>query len=99
MKDELFAELVDSVREGRAILRGETQASRAFIIQPPDIKNIRNGFGLTQEQFAALLGISVRTLRNWEQGLRMPEGPARVLLKVAARHPEAVLDVVYPKDS
>ena len=99
MKDELFAELVDSVREGRAILRGETQASRAFTIQPPDIKNIRNGFGLTQEQFAALLGISVRTLRNWEQGRRVPEGPARVLLQVAARHPEAVLDVVYSKES
>lgn len=99
MKDELFAELVDSVREGRAILRGETQASRAFIIQPPDIKNIRNGFGLTQEQFAAMLGISVRTLRNWEQGRRVPEGPARVLLQVATRHPEAILDVVYSKES
>ena len=99
MKDELFAELVDSVREGRAILRGETQASRAFTIPPPDIKNIRNGFGLTQEQFAAMLGISVRTLRNWEQGRRVPEGPARVLLQVAARHPEAVLDVVYSKES
>ena len=98
MKDELFAELVDSVREGSAILRGETQASRAFTIHPPDIEKIRNGFGLTQEQFAAMLGISVRTLRNWEQGRRVPEGPARVLLQVAARHPEAVLDVVYSKE-
>lgn len=98
MKDELFAELVDSVREGRAILRGETKASRSFTIHPPDIKSIRSGFGLTQEEFAALLGISIRTLRNWEQGRRVPEGPARVLLQVAARHPEAVLDVVRSKD-
>jgi putative transcriptional regulator len=97
MKDELFAELVASVREGGAILRGEQPASRIFSIQPPDIKNIRDGFGLTQVQFAALLGISVRTLRNWEQGRRVPEGPARVLLLVAARHPEAVLDVVRAK--
>lgn len=94
MKDDLFAELVASVREGGAILRGDQPASRVFAIQPPDIKAIRDGFSLTQEQFAALLGISVRTLRNWEQGRRVPEGPARVLLQVAAKHPEAVLDVV-----
>jgi putative transcriptional regulator len=94
MKDELFAELVASVREGGAILRGDQPASRTFAVQPPDIKAIRVGFDLTQEQFAALLGISVRTLRNWEQGRRVPEGPARVLLQVAAKHPEAVLDVV-----
>jgi putative transcriptional regulator len=99
MKDELFAELVASVREGGAILRGDQSASRTFSIQPPDIRNIRDGFGLTQEQFAALLGISVRTLRNWEQGRRVPEGPARVLLQVAAKHPEAVLDVVQGKAS
>jgi putative transcriptional regulator len=94
MKDELFAELVASVREGGSILRGAAPVSRTFTILPPDVKSIRDGFGLTQEQFAALLGISVRTLRNWEQGRRVPEGSARVLLKVAAKHPEAVLDVV-----
>ena len=44
-----------------------------------------------------MLGISVRTLRNWEQGRRVPEGPARVLLQVAAKHPAAVLDVVQAK--
>lgn len=97
MKDELFAELIASVREGGAILRGEQPASRLFTIEAPEIKDIRDGFGLTQEQFAALLGISVRTLRNWEQGRRVPEGPARVLLQVAAKHPEAVLDVVQAK--
>lgn len=94
MKDELFAELIASVREGGAIYRGEKQASRRFEIEAPDIKAIRKGYGLTQEQFAALLGISVRTLHNWEQGRRVPEGPARVLLLVAAKHPEAVMDVV-----
>lgn len=94
MKDELFNELVASLREGGAILRDELPASRSFSFDPPDIRHIREGFGLTQVQFAALLGISVRTLRNWEQGRRVPEGPARVLLQVAAKHPEAVLDVV-----
>lgn len=99
MKDEMFAELVASVREGGAILRGDQPASRMFTVHPPDIKNIRDGFGLTQEQFAVLLGISVRTLRNWEQGRRVPVGPARVLLQVAARHPEAVLEVVQAFNS
>jgi putative transcriptional regulator len=97
MKDELFAELVASVREGGAILRGEQAASRIFTIQPLEIKDIRDSFGLTQVEFAAMLGISVRTLRNWEQGRRVPEGPARVLLQVAAKHPAAVLDVVQAK--
>ena len=97
MKDELFDELVNSLHEGGTILRGDQPASRVFTIQPLEIKDIRNGFGLTQEEFAALLGISVRTLRNWEQGRRVPEGPARVLLQVAAKHPEAVFDVVQAK--
>lgn len=97
MNDDLFAELVASLREGGAILRGDQPASRVFSIEPPEIKDIRDGFGLTQEEFAALLGIRVRALRNWEQGRREPEGPARVLLQVAARHPEVVLDVVRAK--
>ena len=94
MKDELFAELVASVKEGSSILRGEKEASRTFHLERLDIKRIREGYGLTQQQFAAMLGISVRTLRNWEQGRRVPEGPAMVLLQVAAKHPEAVLDTV-----
>ena len=99
MNEQLFAELIASVKEGGAILRGEAAASRSFELDPADIKSIREGFGLTQVQFAALMGISVRTLHNWEQGRRVPEGPARVLLQVAARHPEAVLDTVHPNAS
>ena len=92
MKEELFDELVASVKEGGQILRGEKEASRAFPYNRLDIKHIRENYNLTQAQFAALLGISVRTLRNWEQGRRIPEGPAMVLLRVADKHPEAVLD-------
>jgi len=94
MNEELFAELVASMKEGGAILRDEKPASREFKMDRLDIKLIREGYHLTQEQFAATLGISVRTLRNWEQGRRGPEGPARVLLLVAAKHPEAILDAV-----
>jgi putative transcriptional regulator len=96
MKDALFNELVASVREGGAILRGERAASRQFIVDGPDVKRIRATYKLSQGEFAALLGISIATLRNWEQGRRAPEGPARILLQVAAKHPEALWDVVRP---
>ena len=96
MSDELFEELLESVREGGAILRGEKEASRVFVIETPDVIEIRERYKLSQTEFAALLGISVKTLRNWEQGRRTPHGAARVLLQVADKHPEAVWDVVQP---
>jgi len=96
MKDELFNELVDSIRESGVIRRGRALPSRAFVADGPNIKRIRANYRLSQDQFAAMLGISPGTLRNWEQGRRAPEGPARVLLQVAATHPDAVLDVVRP---
>ncbi len=94
MKDELFNELVTSLREAGAIMRGEMEASRVFQVENPDARQIRKQMALTQTQFAALLGISVGTLRGWEQGRRKPVGPARVLLLVAARRPDVVLEAV-----
>ena len=94
MKKELFDELVESVREGGAILRGEQAPSRAFSFEEPDVRSLREKHGLSQPKFAALMGISVGTLRNWEQGRRKPEGSARVLLRVVEQHPEAVFEVV-----
>ena len=96
MKDELFNELVASVREGGAILRGKRTPSRQFVVDAPDVKHIRATYQLSQGEFAVLIGISVATLRNWEQGRRTPEGPARILLQIAAKHPDAVWDVVRP---
>lgn len=94
MREELFAELVESVREGGAIMRGKKEPSRMYVVAEPDVKSIREQYQLSQKQFASLLGISIKTLQNWEQGRRSPRGPARVLLQVAAKHPEAVWDVV-----
>ena len=95
MKEELFNELLESIKEGGELIQGKRKANRIFHFDQPDVQSIRKKYGLSQEKFAALLGISVSTLRNWEQGRRKPEGPARVLLKVAAVHPEAILDTVY----
>ncbi|MFI5176129.1 MAG: helix-turn-helix domain-containing protein [Terriglobia bacterium] len=94
MKDELFKELAASVREGGAILRGRARPSRQFVVEAPDIKRIRSRYKLSQPEFATLLGISVATLRNWEQGRRIPEGPARILLEVASKYPDTLWDVV-----
>jgi len=94
MKDDLYEELIASVREGGAILRGVKEPSRSWTVEEPDVVAIRGHYDLSQAKFAALLGISVRTLQNWEQGRRQPQGPARVLLQVAAEHPDALLDLV-----
>ena len=95
MKDEIFQELIQSIREGGAILREEQEPSRVFSFEEPDAGSIREKYGLSQTKFAAMLGISVKTLRNWEKGRRRPQGPARVLLQVADRHPEVILDVIH----
>ena len=97
MRKELFEELLEGVQQGGDILRGEMKPSRVFEFSDPDVRAIRERYGLTQDKFASLMGISVKTLQNWEQGRRKPEGAARVLLQVAAKHPEAVLDVVGNK--
>src|SRR3990172_7222884 len=99
MKDELFNELAASIREGGKILRGKAKPARKFLIEAPDVKKIRSNYKLSQNEFAALMGISVSTLRNWEQGRRAPEGSARVLLQVAAKHPEVIWDVVKVKST
>jgi len=97
MNDKLFAELMASLEEAGRIAHGEDAPSRTFTVErePLDVTGIREGYKLSQTRFAALLGISVKTLRNWEQGRRTPAGPARILLQVAAKHPDAVWDVVH----
>jgi putative transcriptional regulator len=96
MKKAQFAELLESVREMKAIEKGLKKPSRVFEFPPPNARQIRRKFHLSQPDFARLIGISVSTLRNWEQGLRVPEGPAQVLLRVVAVHPEAVFEVCAP---
>lgn len=94
MKAREFDKLVKSIKQAGKIRRGELEASRRFEFRPVDIKAIRGRLGLTQSEFALMIGVSVSTLRNWEQGRRTPEGPARALLKVAEEKPEAVLEAL-----
>ena len=92
MNDELFDELKESIREAGAFMRGEREAAGVHFADEPDPRAIRVRMGLTQEEFASALYISVKTLRNWEQGRREPSGPAVRLLQIAAKHPEVLLD-------
>jgi putative transcriptional regulator len=95
MRKELFEELLESVKQAKAIEKGELQPARTFKFNPKnDVVKVRNKLGLSQSKFAAVLGISADTLQNWEQGRRSPTGPAKVLLKIARKHPEVLLEEV-----
>jgi len=95
MNEEDFDQLCESIRQAGDIKRGKRKASRVFKVEDPDAKAIRERLGLSQSRFAAIIGVSVRTLQNWEQGRREPEGPAKALLRVVDREPEAVLQALH----
>ena len=91
MNDNDFRKLTASLKQARQIRRGKLRPGRVTTFKPADVRAIREGLDLTQADFALLIGVSLATLRNWEQGRRVPEGPARALLRVAAVNPKAVV--------
>lgn len=94
MKEEFFNELVESLKEAKSIEKGVAQPSRVTYFPEPNVTEIRKKYKLNQEEFASMLGISVATLRNWEQGRRKPHGPAKVLLKIAEKRPDSILEAL-----
>ncbi len=94
MNDRDFEKLTRSLQQAGQIRRGESEPGRVREIGPADIKAIRKQLNRSQTEFATMIGVSVATLRNWEQGRRRPEGPARALLKVAERHPMMVAETL-----
>ncbi len=95
MKAEDFSELVASIKQAGEIRRGQRKPSRVTKIGIPDVQNIRDGLGLSQSEFALMIGVSARTIQNWEQKRRKPEGAAKALLMVAARNPKMVLEALH----
>ncbi len=95
MKDRMFNELLESVKEMDQIRRGKKKPSRRFAIKEPEVKTIREQTGLSQADFARLIGVSKRTLENWEQGRRHPTGPARALLKIVESDPKGAVQALY----
>ncbi len=94
MKKDDFEELVSSVQQAGKIRRKKMKPSRVFRYRAADIKKIRERLGKSQPEFALMNGVSVATLQNWEQGRRKPDGPARALLKIAAKNPDAVVEAL-----
>src|SRR5262249_923771 len=90
MRKDDFDNFVASVRQAGRIRRGAAPASPGPRFRAVDVKAIRRRLGQSQSEFARMIGVSVATLQNWEQGRRRPEGPARALLTVAAENPKAV---------
>ncbi len=95
MKDTAFEELLTSVRQAGRIRRGTLKPSRVTEFRPADVRAVRATLGTSQAEFALMIGVSVATLRNWEQGRRTPDGPALALLRVAARNPKAVIEALH----
>lgn len=95
MKNDTFSKLVAGIREAGEIKAGQRSPSRTYEIKPPEIRVVRERLDVSQSEFAVMIGVSTRTLQNWEQGRRQPEGPAKALLRIASRNPVAVLDALH----
>ena len=92
MRNDAFEKALESARELRDAREGKGPVIRETTIEVPDVAAIRAQSGLSQSEFASVMGISVRTLQDWEQGRRTPRGPARSLLAVTRHNPKAVID-------
>jgi putative transcriptional regulator len=95
MKPKMFEELLESVREGGAILRGQRKPSRRFEIRSSGVRAIRERTSLSQSEFAQLIGVSVKTLQNWEQDRRHPTGPAAALLRIISNEPQLAVKAIH----
>lgn len=95
MDKKLFADLLEAVKEMKAIREGRAKPARVTRYKDLDPKAIRTKSGLTQDRFAALMGVKLATYRNWEQGRRVPHGPAQVLLMVADFDPTIVRKAIH----
>jgi putative transcriptional regulator len=94
MEKNMFDELLTSVQEMDGIVKGKKKPSRSFDFPEPEVKAIRERLGVSQDKFALILGVSKRTVENWEQGRRHPTGAARSLLRIVEADPEHALQVL-----
>src|SRR4029079_8111099 len=97
MKKQDFDDLMLGITQLGAVLRGELKPTVTYVYDRKNIRKLRAKLKLSQAQFARMIGVPAGTLRNWEQGIRTPKGPALALLRVAERHPNAVIDALYSK--
>jgi putative transcriptional regulator len=94
MKPKDFDRLIDGVKQFVKIKAGEMKPSRTFEFSALDVKALRESLHKSQTEFAKMIGVSVSTLQNWEQGRRKPVGPAQALLRAVQKRPKAVLEAL-----
>lgn len=96
MDKQHFDQLVKGVREMKRHLAGKTvRGARVTELDEPDVRAIREAARISQSQFAALIGVNLRTLQNWEQKRTKPTGPARALLKIVASNPRSAIEALH----
>ncbi len=95
MKKQMFEELLSSVREAGAVLRGRQKPSRRIVIRSSGVRVISERTSLSQSEFAGLIGVSVKTLQNWEQDRRRPTGPAAALLSIIEHDPVLAVKAIH----
>ncbi len=95
MEKDMFNDLVKSLKEAKAISKGESKPSRVFKLEAPDAKAVRESVGLSQSEFANLMRVSIKTLQNWEQHRRTPTGPAAALLRIVSNSPSLVIESLH----
>ncbi len=99
MKDDVFDSMVAGLEDAIAHAKGDGSRGRTHEVPVVDVAQVRPRLNLTQAQFARIFGVPLATLRNWEQHRREPEGPARALLVVIDREPEAVVRALRLTDA
>ncbi len=95
MENKMFNELVESIDQMGEIIQGKRQAKRVFEFPDVEIKELRKEVGLSQADFALLIGVSKRTIENWEQGRRQPTGPAKALLRILKADPKHAIEALH----
>jgi putative transcriptional regulator len=96
MKNKDFKDLLTSIDQARKIHNGKLKPKgRIFKFNPVAVANIRKRLHVSQAEFAYMIGVSIDTLQNWEQGRRRPEGPALALLKIAESDPKTVMSALH----
>jgi putative transcriptional regulator len=86
-------EILEGIKEIKRFKRGEIKLNARTLNEPSPAINIRKKLKLSQSSFASLMGVSPRTIQDWEQGRRQPQGPAKSLLRIAEQHPEIFIEI------
>lgn len=90
---DIGLEILEGIREIKAFKEGRADLRTRKLSEPASAKDIREQLNLSQAAFAGLMGVSLRTVQDWEQGRREPSGPAKSLLRIAEQHPEVFLEM------